>query len=124
MTEKTSLLRQIHPSFLQNGFPTHIAFRPFPKDYGHLSVYDGDLISPEHSYKHYTNEQKLKSGGVMAVSVQECTNLGLSAASSPEEFKEHAHIDFIGRDKKQIEAGSKGLLSFALARSWVHKNEN
>ncbi len=124
MTEKTPLYRQIHPSFIQNGEPTYIASRPFPKDAGQLSVYDGDLISPEQSYKHYTETQKLKSSGVMAVSVQECTGLDLSACPSPNIFEEHAHIDFVGLDKKQIESKSKGLLACAIARDWVHKPDS
>ena len=124
MTNKTPLFRQIHPNFFQNGYPTYIAFRPFPRDEGYLLVYDGDLISPEQSYKHYTNERKLKSGGVMAVSVEECASLALPAASSPEEFKEHAHIDFTACDKKQTDSKSKSLAAFAIARDWMYKEES
>jgi hypothetical protein len=124
VTDKTLLFRQIHPSFLQNGYPTYIAFRPFPRDNGHLSVYDGDMISPEQSYRHYTNEQELKSGGVMAVSVEECTSLELPAQSSPHHFKEHAHIDFTAYDKKQTDSKSKSLLAFAVARDWMYREDS
>jgi hypothetical protein len=124
VTETTLLLRQIHPSFFQNGQPTYIAFRPFPKDKGHLSVYDGDMITPEQSYKHHTIEKGFKSGEVLAVTVHECGTIGLPTAPSPEVFKEHAHIDFTACDKKQTDSKSKNLLAFALARDWMYREED
>jgi len=45
MTDETLVHRQIHPSFVQAGFPTSQAFRPTPKDESKLSVYDGDMIT-------------------------------------------------------------------------------
>ena len=52
MTPDTLLLRQIHPSFMQYGRVTSLAFRPTPKDEGFLSVGDGDVEDgnphPEH----------------------------------------------------------------------------
>ncbi len=53
MTEKTLLLRQIHPLFIQEGRVTSQAFRPTPKDQKKLSVYDGDLITAERSWVHF-----------------------------------------------------------------------
>ncbi len=94
VTDDTLLLRQIHPHFVQNGRVGSLAFRPFPKDKGLLSVYDGDMISFEESWIHYTATQNLKSDGVMAVQVRECAAVQLPACSSPEVFAEHAHIDF------------------------------
>lgn len=123
MTEKTPLFRQINPNFVQNGQPSYIAFRPFPRDEGHLSVYDGDLITAEGAHKHFTEIRKLKSEGVLAVVVQECKTLELPACSSPEQFPEHAHIDFNGLEKKEIDSKSKGLLAFAVARDWVFRKE-
>ena len=123
MTEETSLYRQIHPNFVQNGHPSYIAFRPFPRDNDQLSVYDGDLITAENAHRHYTDVQKLKSCGVMSVTVRECTALELPTCSSPEQFPEHAHIDFAGLDKRQIDTKSKGLLGSALARDWVYRKE-
>ena len=125
MNDETPLLRQIHPTFMQNGQPTYIAFRPFPRDEGHLSVYDGDMISAEQSYKYHTGTRNLKSGGVMGVLVKECSSIELPTASSPEEFEEHAHIDFTKYgDKKDIVEKSKGLLDFALKRDWMHKDDS
>ena len=39
---ETLFLRQIHPTFVQNGRPTSQAFRPTPKDENQLSVYNGE----------------------------------------------------------------------------------
>ena len=71
MTGTTRLLRQIHPSFVQAGFVTSQAFRPTPKDESKLSVYDGDRITPEAAYTHYTTVWELASAGVLAVTVDE-----------------------------------------------------
>jgi len=124
VTDKTQLLRQVHPNFIQNGEVGSLAFRPNENDNGHLSVYDGDRATPEASHKHYTEVQKRKSAGVMAVTVQECTTLSLPAASSPlPDFDAHAHIDFTGCDKKQERSKSKELLAFAVARQWLFQGE-
>ena len=123
MTEKTLLLRQVHPNFVQNGVPANVlTFRPNEADNGRLSVYDGDMISPERSYVHYTETQKRKSAGVLAVTKAECGSESLDAVSSPQpDFDQHAHIDFTKCDKKQIRDKSKVLLAFALARGWLHQ---
>ena len=53
MTPETLLLRQVHPSFTQDGKLSSQAFFPFPKDEGQLSVYDGDLIEAKPSWDHF-----------------------------------------------------------------------
>ena len=53
MTDDTLLLRQIHPSFVQSGRVTSQAFRPTPKDEFLLSVYDGDRIEAQASWRHF-----------------------------------------------------------------------
>ena len=124
MTEKTQLLRQVHPNFIQNGEVGSIAFRPNDSDKGLMSVYDGDRIAPERSHTHYTEVQKRKSAGVMAVTVAECTSEELDAVPSPlPDFDEHAHVDFTKCDKKQVRDKSKALLAFAVERKWLHQVE-
>ena len=54
MTGDTLLLRQIHPSFVQDGRVTSQAFRPTPKDDAQLSAYDGDQITPVAAWLNYT----------------------------------------------------------------------
>lgn len=72
MKEDTLLLRQVNPAWVQNGRITSQVFRPTPKDAKRLSMYDGDLISSENAWQHFTEILKLSSVGVTAVSVVEC----------------------------------------------------
>jgi hypothetical protein len=74
VTDDTLLLRQVHPGFVQNDRPSSQIFRPTPKDELKLSVYDGDLITPEQSWKHFTGELGYRSVGVLAVTVRNAAN--------------------------------------------------
>lgn len=121
MTPSTLLLRQIHPTFVQAGRVTSQAFRPTPKDESLLSVYDGDLISPEAAWGHFTATPERRSAGVMAVSVAECTTENLPARPDPEPFPEHAIIDFSGLSDNQAEKKGKKLRSAAEARGWLYR---
>jgi len=119
LTDGTLLLRQINPAFVQNGRVSSQAFRPTPKDQYKLSVYNGDLITAEQSWKHFV-AKRLKSVGVLAVNVVECTAEGLPSYSSPEVFEQHAHIDFSNLTEGQIKGKGKRLLAVALVRGWLH----
>lgn len=95
MNLETLLLRQAHSNFVVDGQLTSQAFCPFPKDDGELSVYDGDQITAERSFEHYTDTQGLDSAGVWAVSKGEVDSAGVSAHPSPlDNFPEHASINF------------------------------
>jgi hypothetical protein len=109
------LHRQIHPSFIQDGTPTSQAFRPTVKDEGKLSAYDGAQISPENSWKHYTEDLKLESNGVMSLSSQECADAGLTVDFDRTPFPEHVSIVFNGVNVEKV---SKKLKSRAIARGW------
>ena len=121
MTDETLLLRQVHPGFIQKGRPSSQVFRPTPKDENKLSVYDGDMITAEQSWQHFTGDLGYQSVGVLAVAVGECAEQSLPAVSSPEVFKEHAHIDFTGCTASQIEKKGKKLLAAALVRGWQYR---
>ncbi len=124
MIDKTLLLRQVHPTFIQNGEIGVVAFRPNDSDHGRLSVYDGDQITPENSFKHWTDELKKKSVGVLGVTVGECASVELQAVSSPlENFASHAHIDLSPYEKKDQRTKTKAILAFALARDWLFPSE-
>lgn len=117
MQAATLLLRQVHPSWLKEGHVLSIAFRPFPKDEGLLSAYDGDLIQAEPSYVHYTQKLGYASAGVWAVAVSEAEACALSARPAPlPDFPEHAVIDFTRHAEKQQRAKSKILAAKAEVR--------
>lgn len=124
MTTDTLLLRQVHPSFLQNGRPSSQAFRPTPKDKHKLSVYDGDQIEPKASWEHYAVALKLQSSGVMAVTISECSAIELTAASDPESFPEHCHIDFSGLTDGIVEKKAKQLKANAIHRDWLFRPDS
>lgn len=118
MNEGTLLLRQVHPSFVQEGRVTSQAFRPTPKDLKLLSVYDGDRIGAEAAWHHFTGRLGLPSVGVLAVTVGECAGEELPARPDPEPFPEHAVIDFSAFSDGAIEKKGKKLKAKADARGW------
>jgi hypothetical protein len=128
MIATTVLLRQIHPSFVQAGFATSQAFRPTPKDESKLSVYDGDQITPDASFIHYTELLKLASVGTTGISMEECLSNGvevhLDPLTEPVPFTEHAVVDFTGLTDNQCRKISKKLQAKALARGWLFEAQS
>ena len=94
MTPTTLLLRQVNPNWVREGRITSQVFRPTPKDKGQLSVYDGDQMTPQQAYTHYTRTLMLNSVGVMAVTVAECQQQELPVVPDPASFAEHVLVDF------------------------------
>ena len=121
MNDATLLLRQIHPSFVQDGRVSSQDFRPTPKDKQHLSVYDGDQIGPRPAHEHYTTTLGFQSVAVMGLSVAECRALHLPARPDPEPFREHAVIDFSEFSKNATEKKAKLLRARAEARGWLYR---
>jgi hypothetical protein len=124
MKPDTLLLRQVNPSWIQQGRVTSQVFQPTPKDRKKLSVYDGDQITPENSWKHFTERLGFVSVGVMAVTVSECAKENLLVKSDPALFPEHAVIDFTGLTENQIKQKAKRLKAAAETRSWLYQAEN
>jgi len=124
MTGDTLLLRQVNPSWIQEGRITSQVFRPTPKDKKRLSVYDGDLITAEKAWKHFTNELQFASVGVMAVTVHECNAQNLPAAPDPEPFPAHAVIKFDNLSPSQIAKKAKHLKKAAETRGWQYQFED
>lgn len=118
MTSETLLLRQVNPAFIHDGQVSSQAFRPTTKDSSLLSVYDSDLISPAASWKHYTEKLGLSSIGALAVSVDNCKALNLTARPDPQQFPEHAVIDFSGCSRSQTASKAKSLKQVAESRGW------
>jgi hypothetical protein len=123
MTPKTNLLRQIHPSFVQNGRVTSQAFRPTPKDGSHLSTYDGDRVSAADSWTHFTGQENCRSCGVMAVTNAECVGQSLAVIPDGLLFPEHVSVDFSAYEKTDIEKKAKVLSRMAHARGWLHQED-
>lgn len=119
----TLLYRQVHPSWVQLDRVTSQAFKPTPKDRGRLSVYDGDQMSAEESWIHFTGDLEQVSIGVLAVTIGECRSLGLAAEPDPEPFPAHVVIEFAGCSNSEIERKAKQLRSVAAQRGWQYRAE-
>ncbi|MHB8788314.1 MAG: hypothetical protein ACYDBT_00385 [Desulfobulbaceae bacterium] len=124
MNPDTLLHRQVHPSWVQLGRVTSQAFRPTPKDEKLLSVYDGDQITAEAAWYHFTNNLRNASVGVLAVTVPECNALQLPTVADPAHFPEHVVIDFSGYTEKIIKQKAKHLRTSAELRGWQYQAEN
>ncbi|MEI6757557.1 MAG: hypothetical protein FDX18_04240 [Chlorobium sp.] len=123
MNDHTLLLRQIHPNWIKQNRVTSQVFQPTPKDENKLSVYDGDKITAENAFRHYTEQLRFRSAGVLAVSVCECNELCLPAQADPTPFPEHAIIDFSHYSKSEQESKAKILRSFAVQRGWKYSSQ-
>lgn len=123
MKNETFLLRQVNPSFIQEGRVTSQVFRPTPKDENMLSAYNGDRISPEEAWRHFTGSPENRSAGVMAVTWQECRLQELPVIEDGTPFPEHVSIDFRGKTKSATEKKAKLLRTNAEKRGWLYRVE-
>lgn len=122
MTPETLLYRQVHPSWVRDGRITSQAFHPTSKDNNNLSVYDGDQITPEDAWNHYTNVLEFKSSGVVAVSVADCEDQELGVTSDPQPaFLEHVLIDFSGIATNRMKRVARRLSRLAGSRGWMYR---
>lgn len=119
MTPDTLLLRQIHPSFVQDGRVTSQAFRPTPKDELHLSVDNGDRLTAEAAWCRFTADPACTSAGVQAVSQSDCAAQALPVIEDGRPHPEHCSIDFSAFEKKAIEKKAKLLRAAAATRGWL-----
>ncbi|MNE08695.1 hypothetical protein D3C80_1013490 [compost metagenome] len=121
MTPETLLLRQVHPSFVQNGRITSQVFRPTPKDELLLSVDNGDDVPPRESWRRFTDDLGCKSIGVLAVSHSQCSEQALPVIEDGTPYPEHCSINFTDFEKREIEKKAKLLRSQAENRGWLFK---
>lgn len=122
MTPDTLLHRQVHPSWVREGRVTSQAFRPTPKDNNRLSVYDGDRVTPEGAWNHYTSVLNYQSSGVVAISVAECENEQLVVVPDPQNaFVEHVLIDFTQLSASRIRRVAGRLARYANTREWMFR---
>lgn len=122
MIANTLLLRQVNPRWIRNGRITSQVFRPTPKDQKMLSVYDGDKVSPEGSFRHYTEKLSLSSAGVMAITVAECRQEELPVIPDPAPFPEHVIVDFSSCSNSEIRTKAKLLTKAAENRGWQYRD--
>jgi hypothetical protein len=124
--DASSLFRQIHPSWVQEGDITSQAFTPTKKDRRRLSSYDGTMITAKDSYYHYTADLAQASVGVMAITPQECKDHGLLVSADPLlNFDSHVVIVFPDElTKSGTKNKAKYLKEIATRRGWQFKPDS
>ena len=86
-----------------------------------ISVYDGDQITAEASWNHFTYQLNNRSVGVVGVAVQECQAHGIPVVPDPGDFAEHVLIDFRGFSRGRMKDESKRLVAYANNRGWLFR---
>lgn len=122
MKSTTLLLRQVHPNWVKDdGSVASIAFWPFPKDQGFLSVDDGDGIAAAASWGRYVAQPGCDSAGVWAFAVGEAAALSLpTKADSKSNNQQHVLVDFTAFTEKQQKAKAKLLSIPVNERGCLH----
>lgn len=116
----TNLLRNVHPTWKQNGTITSQLFQPTLTN-PRPSVYDGDKIEAECCWYHFTGNFGKSSIGVMAVTVVECNDLGVIVIPDPQEFPEHILMEIEAPTRNEKTTLLKKLRDFACSRGWLFK---
>ena len=126
MNKDNLIHRQVNPNFIQadnvsaQAFKvTSQTFKPTPKDYYKLSVYNGEKYTARESFEHFTNEG-FRSAGVLSLAVSECETESLSVHEDNIPFDGHSYLDFTGLSNSAVEKNSKKLKKYALDRGWQH----
>lgn len=78
-------------------------------------------MSAEEAWRHYTEELRLNSVGIVAVSVEECRNESLAVDPDGIPYPAHASIVFpLELSKNQIEKTAGRLAAKARSRGWQY----
>ena len=120
----TLLYRVINSIYVQRGKVSSQAFRPRPRDRRRLSMYDGDQITPEAAWRHYTSDLSNPPAGVMAVTVAQCCAGLLTVQPDPEPFPEHVLVGFTEYGTNQIKKKSERLRDKAVVRGWLFQRDS
>ena len=121
LTPESMLYRQVHPSWIDDGRPTSQAFKPTKKDKKKMSVDDSGIVSAEKAFEIHTKVFSRKSVGVLAVTVEECTQNNMSVTSDPLVNRpSHAVVDFEGLSRREIEKTATTLKVLAMNHQWKY----
>ena len=120
--------RQVHSDHIKESHrASSRAFNPLASggDEGRhlriLSVYDGSQVSAEDAYRHYTEELGLSSVGVLALSVQECVEMGIVVDPDGRGFPAHVSLRFPRLSRRATTSLARKLADLAMARGWQYR---
>ena len=117
--------RQVHRNHVKKSLrPTSSAFNPLVTG-GEggartraLSAYNGDLVSAEGAYRHFTQELHRPSVSVLALSEEECTELGIVVDYDGIGFPAHVSLRFPMLSRGATRHLANQLAELAMARGW------
>lgn len=100
-SEGILLMRLVNPDWDQNGVLSSQAFRPMNDRDLTVSFYNGDMISPEDAYNHFTGELGNKAIYVVGVPTKVILELGLKVDFNGVPYPSHVNVDFSGIEGKK-----------------------
>ncbi|MGH9918540.1 MAG: hypothetical protein ACRD6W_06710 [Nitrososphaerales archaeon] len=132
LTDADELLyRQIHPSWIDRGQLTPMAFFPGDGDDGRLSIALSSRTTPEAAFTTHTVTFRLKSAGTVGILVGEVEDPSVTAAASGYELRAYGHpiegdpahgyIDFGELGDKRRRAVARLLMRKARDRGWRYQ---
>lgn len=68
--------RQCHPTFIEDGLPSAMMFKDFPRDQGKLSGARSGKTTEDQAYYFHTRSLQFKSAGTWGVTVEEVQGSG------------------------------------------------
>ena len=78
-------------------------------------------MTAQEAYRHYTQQLRLTSAGVMALTVAECRQQELPVTPDPKPFPEHVVIDFSDYSNTDIKTKAKYSTGAAMLRGWQYR---
>lgn len=115
------LLRQIHPSFLQDGVPSSQPFSPTPKDDNKLSLDRSSQVEPVASFNNFIASGQ-SSVAVFGISVSEFNDETITCRADPIAGQNPAHAvaDYSAHGTNQQKIKGKRLKIKALERGRLY----
>lgn len=114
------MLRQVLPSWVQDGRPSSAAFSPNSADAGSLSVDRRSIVDPKQAFEAYL-QRGLSSGGVWGVSVGECLDQELKCYGDHlDDNPAHALVHFGDASKSAQKRIGSRLREKAHSRGCLH----
>ena len=85
-----------------------------------LSGYDGGQVTAAEAHLHYTECLGLSSIGVLAISEEECAELGIEVDHDGLGFPAHVSLRFPMVSRGATRRLARDLVELAMARGWQH----
>lgn len=86
-------------------------------------MYDGDQISAEVAWKHFTKDLGYSSMGVVSVTAYECRDAGVQVIADGEPYPQHVSVAFDNLSRKAMKTAASKLAA-ARKRGWQYRPDS